>query len=316
MTDKEREAYDAYSNAVSGAAERVGPAVVRIDAHEGASRSGRKRSGGQGSGVIFDSSGRVLTNEHVVRKARSLTVTLPDGRAFPAAVEGADASVDLAVLRVPDTGHNLPVAELSNAKMRIGQLVVAVGNPFGLNSTVTAGVISALGRELPVSRSVKLTDLIQTDVPINPGNSGGPLVDARGRVVGITTAVMPFARGLGFAVPTKTVTATLARLMVRRSKDGGRLGVSVMTYPLERTIARERNLPLNSGALLLEVFAGSPASDASLRSQDVIVSIDGDPIGDVGDISRALNKTDPKQSLEIGFLRGSRLGKTKVVMSE
>jgi S1-C subfamily serine protease len=177
--------------------------------------------------------------------------------------------------------------------MRIGQLVVAVGNPFGLDSTVTAGVISALGRELPVSRSVKLTDLIQTDVPINPGNSGGPLVDARGRVVGITTAVMPFARGLGFAVPTKTVTATLARLMVRHSKEGGRLGVSVMTYPLERTIARERHLPLNSGALLLEVFPGSPASDASLRSQDVIVSIDGDPIGDtidVGDHVAAVQK--------------------------
>jgi serine protease Do len=179
---KEDEAMDAYSQAVSSAAERVGPAVVRVETAGAPTpqRRGKQRPGtpdrrgdqeqpsGQGSGVIFDSAGRVLTNEHVARGGRSLKVILPDGRTLPAAVEGADPRVDLAVLRVPDAGHTLPVAELNSAVLRVGQLVVAVGNPFGLNWTVTAGVVSALGRKLPVSPGVELTDLIQTDVPINP----------------------------------------------------------------------------------------------------------------------------------------------------
>ena len=207
---------DAYSHAVSSAAERAGPAVVRV---ESAARS-RRSPGGQGSGVIFDSAGRVLTNEHVVRGGRAITVTLTDGRTFPAAVEGSDPRTDLAVLRLPDAGRSLPVAELYSGALRAGQLVVAIGNPFGLNWTVTAGVVSALGRKLPVSPGVELTDLIQTDVPINPGNSGGPLVDAQGRVVGITTAVMPYARGVGFAVSVGTVLGALSRFREIRSHDG------------------------------------------------------------------------------------------------
>src|SRR2546422_5814628 len=247
--DSDRDVMDAYSSAVSGAAERVGPAVIRV---ETAGRNSRGRArGGQGSGVIFDSAGRVLTNEHVVRGGRSLTVGLPDGRSFPAAVEGADPRLDLAVIRLPDAGHSLPVAELFSGALRVGQLVVAVGNPFGLNWTVTAGVVSALGRRLPVSPGVELTDLIQTDVPINPGNSGGPLVDAKGRVVGIATAIMPWARGRGFAIPVSTVLGALARFREARSHDGHRLGVSGMTYLLDERIAKEHKLSQASGGLLL-----------------------------------------------------------------
>ena len=317
----ERQALDAYSQAVSSAAERVGPAVVRVETAGAKQPTGRgrgqrpndERPGGQGSGVIFDSAGRVLTNEHVVRGGRSLKVVLPDGRTLPAAVEGADPRVDLAVLRVPDAAHSLPVAELYAAPLKVGQLVVAVGNPFGLNWTVTAGVVSALGRRLPVSPGVELTDLIQTDVPINPGNSGGPLVDAQGRVVGITTAIMPYARGLGFAVPVSTALAAMARFREARTQDGHRLGVSGMTYLLDERIAREHKLSQSSGVLLLEVLPGSPAARASLRVQDVIVSIDGQSVAAATDISKRLD-TAAAEGLDVTFLRGSRLGKTKVVL--
>jgi len=318
MTTRNRDPLDAYSQAVSEAAERIGPAVVRIDAKGGKSpRSGRARPGGQGSGVIFDSTGRVLTNEHVVRGGQSLTVTLPDGRELPAAVEGADARYDLAVLRVPHSNHKFPVAELHAAPLRVGQLVVAVGNPFGLNWTVTAGVVSALGRELPVSRGVKLTELIQTDVPINPGNSGGPLVDAQGRVVGITTAVMPWARGVGFAVPVSTVLAALARFREGRKNAAqtGRLGISAATHEIEGAARRKHSLKEDSGVLVLEVVPDSAAARASLRPNDMIVSLDGRPVTSVADLSvrLAANGVDAH---EVDFLRGARLGKTHVVMGK
>ncbi len=333
MTATDPAAIDAYSRAVSGAAERVGPAVVRVEAAARNGRSRRSRGDGQGSGVIFDSAGRVLTNEHVVRPdgrpsgrgGRTLTVSLPDGRSFPAAVETADPRVDLAVLRLPDAGHpstppggglrtGLPVAELFSGGLRVGQLVVAIGNPFGLNWTVTAGVISALGRKLPVSPGVELSDLIQTDVPINPGNSGGPLVDPQGRVVGITTAIMPFARGVGFAVPVSTVLGALARFQEIRSHNGFRLGVSGTTHPLEEAIARQHSLPLRTGVLVLEVVPDSPAANASLRVSDMIVSINGRAVDTVREISSLLKRAASGDSLEVGFLRGSRLGRTKVVL--
>ena len=327
-----KEAMDAYSLAVSSSAERVGPAVVRVETAGAAppqgrpgerpgqagparpdGRGGQEVPSGQGSGVIFDSAGRVLTNEHVVRSGRSLKVILPDGRSFPAAVEGADPRLDIAVLRLPDASHSLPVAELHGGALRVGQLVVAVGNPFGLNWTVTAGVVSALGRKLPVSPGVELTDLIQTDVPINPGNSGGPLVDAQGRVVGIATAIMPWARGLGFAIPVSTVLGALARFREARSHDGHRLGVSGMTYLLDERIAKEHKLSQASGVLLLEVVPGSPAERASLRVQDIIVSIDGTAVGAATEISERLTKASA-DGMDVTFLRGSRLGRTKVVL--
>ncbi len=311
--DVEREAQDAYSRAVSGAAERVGPAVVKVESTATPKRGGPDRPTGQGSGVIFDSSGRVITNEHVVRGARSLTIVLPDGRSLPAAVEGSDAKVDLAVLRLPDAGHTLPVAELFGGPLRVGQLVVAIGNPYGLSWTVTAGVVSAVGRELPVAPGVHLRDLIQTDVPINPGNSGGPLVDAQGRVVGITTAIIPYARGVGFAIPASTVFSALARFREMRAHDGFRLGISGMAYALDEGIARQHKLSQADGVLVLEVVPGSPASAASLRPQDIIVAVAGGVVTTLADISAALAKA-AGDGIQISFLRGSRLGKTKVVL--
>ena len=313
MIDQEKEAQDAYSRAVSGAAERAGPAVVKVQSAN-SQRGGRQRPSGQGSGVIFDSSGRVITNEHVVRGARSLSVTLPDGRTLPAAVEGSDPALDLAVLRLPDAGHSLPVAQLHSGPVRVGQLVVAIGNPYGLSFSVTAGVISALGRELPVSPGFNLRELIQTDVPINPGNSGGPLVDAQGRVVGITTAIIPYARGVGFAVPTATVFSALARFREMRAHEHFKLGISAIGYELDEHIVREHKLAQPSGVLVLEAVPGSPAADASLRPQDIIVTVNGAAVSSAAEISAAFAKVARGEAIEVSFIRGSRLGKTRVML--
>jgi serine protease Do len=286
----EQKALDAYSQAVTSAAERVGPAVVKVEPS--------RRRQGIGSGVIFDSSGRILTNEHVVRGARSVTVTLADGRRLPAAVVGADPTVDIAVLQVPM--KDLPVAELYTGSLKVGQLVVAIGNPYGLSWTVTAGVVSALGRDLPLGGSLVLHDVMQTDVPINPGNSGGPLVDAQGRAVGITTAVMPFARGVGFAVPMSTVLAALARFQEMRHQDGVRLGI--------------RAAAIEGGVLVLEVEVDSPAARASLRVQDVIVAVNGRGVGSAVQLAEALKRVPTGQTVELTFLRQGRKGRTTVII--
>src|SRR5437773_9863128 len=188
--EREGQVLDAYSNAVIGAGERVGPAVVRIGIEREGDQLVRTVFGGSlGSGFIFASDGQILTNAHVVANARRIRVTLADGRTFDASLVGSEPDVDIALLRIG--ADHLPVAELGRGSLRVGQLVIAVGNPYGLNWTVTAGVVSALGRTLQAPGTRKMTDLIQTDTSINPGNSGGPLVDSSGRVVGITTAMMP-----------------------------------------------------------------------------------------------------------------------------
>src|SRR5256714_11204513 len=240
---RDAQALDAYSNAVTGAAERVGPAVVRIDIEREGGRIARTVfGGGLGSGFIFASDGQILTNAHVVANARRIRVTLADGRTFDAGLVGKDSEVDVALLRIG--ADRLPVAELGRVPLRVGQLVIAVGNPYGLNWTVTAGVISALGRTLEAPGMRKMTNLIQTDTSINPGNSGGPLVDSAGRVVGITTAMLPMAQGLGFSVPLDTVKSVIARISQKRAAAtaGIFLGVGGVGVPLDA--CWQRNLHL------------------------------------------------------------------------
>src|SRR5215472_3796922 len=230
--EQDAQALDAYSRAVTGSAERVGPAVVRIDIErEGGFFARSPFGGGVGSGFIFASDGQILTNAHVVAQARRIRVTLADGRTFDAGLVGSDSNVDVAILRIG--ADRLPVAELGRTPLKVGQLVIAVGNPYGLNWTVTAGVVSALGRALQGPGTQKMTDLIQTDTSINPGNSGGPLVDSSGRVVGITTAMMPMAQGLGFSIPLETIKSALARIYARREAPpaGILLGVGGMRVP-------------------------------------------------------------------------------------
>src|SRR5437764_8535226 len=244
--EKDAGALDAYSYAVTTAAERVGPAVVRIDIDRDGRRVGPfnipEFSGGIGSGFIFASDGQILTNAHVVAGARRIQVTLADGRKIDAGLVGNDPEVDVAVLRIG--ADHLPVAELGRAPLRVGQLVIAVGNPYGLNWTVTAGVVSALGRTLDVPGTRKMTNLIQTDTPINPGNSGGPLVDSFGRVVGITTAMMPLAQGLGFSVPLDTVKATIAQINKKREArpEGVSLGVGGIRIKIDPAVQKSLQL--------------------------------------------------------------------------
>jgi S1-C subfamily serine protease len=323
---------DAYSLAVSGAAERVGPAVVKVELSADASRAqpSRRGRGGRpsprrpdndgfqaaGSGVIYDSHGRIITNAHVVSAAggAGLSVVLSDGRRFTAAVEFSDPAVDIAVLRVA-APVALPVAEIVSAPVKVGQLVVAIGNPFGLSWTVTAGVVSATGRSLPMGPGQQLTDLIQTDTPINPGNSGGPLVDAHGRVVGITTAVMPYARGLGFAVPTATVLGAIARYRERLDASGRpRFGVSGMVTAVDAKLAERVGLREAKGVLLVEVQPDSPAERASLRALDIILRIGDAPIMTVEALKQRIDALPEGRSTEVTFIRGGTIRKTHVVM--
>ncbi len=314
-------AMDAYSHAVTTAAERVGPAVVRIDIDRGGSRARRGRStpspeygGGIGSGFIFASDGQILTNAHVIDHARRIRVTLADGRKFDAGLMGKDPDVDVAVLRIG--ANHLPVAELGRGSLRVGQLVIAVGNPYGLNWTVTAGVVSALGRTLDVPGTRKMVNLIQTDTSINPGNSGGPLVDSSGRVVGITTAMMPMAQGLGFSVPLDTMKSVIARISQKRAAAtaGISLGVGGVRVPLDAALQRNLHLVQQFGMQVLEIRSDGPADQAELKRLDVIVSADSEIVTEPRDLQRIVQRHQPGEKVVIGFIRDGRLRKVSAVL--
>ncbi|GHO42738.1 S1C family serine protease [Ktedonospora formicarum] len=317
--EKDALALDAYSHAVTTAAERVGPAVVRIDVEH---QSRRYRSsgyppelrGGIGSGFIFASDGQILTNAHVIEHARHIKVTLADGRTFDAGLMGSDPAVDVAILRIG--ADHLPVAELGRTPLRVGQLVIAVGNPYGLNWTVTAGVVSALQRTLQAPGAPKMTNLIQTDTSINPGNSGGPLVDSAGHVVGITTAMMPMAQGLGFSVPLDTVKGVVAKVMAQRSEAsrGVSLGVGGMRVVLDEALRQRLQLSQQWGMQILELRSSGPAEQAQLKRLDIILSADGEPVTEARDLQRLLRSRQAGEKVAIGFLRGGVTRKVTVVL--
>jgi S1-C subfamily serine protease len=273
---------DPYSAQIVNAYERVGPTVVHVLALR---QDGRPR--GQGSGVIFTPDGYVLTNAHVVAGASRLRASFTDGQTFDAMLVGEDAITDTAVLRLSANG--LPFAELgSSATLRVGQLVAAIGNPLGFQCTVTAGIVSALGRTLRTPSGRNLDSVIQTDAPLNPGNSGGPLVSGAGRVVGINTATIAPAQGICFAIGIDTAVWVATRLMrdgrVRRS----RLGLGGQTVPIDTRLRRFHALPQASGVLVLEVIPDAPAARADLQKGDLIVAFDNEPVAGVDDLHRAL----------------------------
>lgn len=311
---REAEALDAYSLLVNFAAERVGPAVVKIETKVAHAR-GKDRGQGQGSGVIFRRDGQILTNAHVVEGARAVRVVLADGRQFEAGVLGTDRAHDIAEIRIG--ARNLPVAELSERPLKVGQLVVAVGNPFGLGWTVTSGVVSALNRELPNPRGGKLTDLIQTDAPINPGSSGGPLVDSQGRIVGITTAIVPFAQGLGFAVPTSTALRILGKFIVpERSTSALSLGLGGTQTNIAEWIVTRNRLPNKEGVLVLEIKPDSPAAKASLKLNDVIVDVNGKAVRTPQEMAKELEQFKGGDTVSVGFLRESTKRKVTVTLND
>src|ERR1700674_3458692 len=280
---EDRALLDAYSRAVIDVVDRVGPAVVRIDM---ISSDGAR--GGSGSGVIGAPDGLVLTNSHVVNGAPRLSVTTVDGRTLNARVVGNDPDTDLALLRL-DAAVTLPVATLGDSKrLRRGQLVIAIGNPLGFESTVTTGVVSALGRSLRASNGRLIDDLIQTDAALNPGNSGGPLVSSSGQVVGINTAVIMGAQGICFAVAANTASFVLGQLVrhgrVRRSF----IGVAAQQTAIPRRLWLAAGLTQDSGVIVAAVEPTSPAAQAGLVDGDIIVSLDGHPVTGADDLIRLL----------------------------
>ena len=299
---------DAYSRAVVHAAERVSPSVVKIDVTQTvSSRRGQKEAHGGGSGFIFTPDGLILTNSHVVHAAARIAVSLNDGRQFSGSVIGDDPATDLAVIRID--GPGLVAAPLGDSQqLRVGQLVIAIGNPYGFQYTVTAGVVSALGRSLRSQSGRLIDDVVQTDAALNPGNSGGPLVTSDGKVVGVNTATIMLAQGLCFAIGINTAKFVATRLLrdgrIRRSY----IGVVAQTTPLNRRLVRFHDLSLESGVVVLSVENGSPAAGAGLRSGDVIIALGGRPVAGIDDLHRLLTEFPAGQPINVTLLRGT--GKT------
>jgi S1-C subfamily serine protease len=309
---------DAYSRAVTGAVERVSPSVVNIEVHQsaGRTRSGepRERRGG-GSGFVFTPDGLILTNSHVVHDARRIEVTVADGRSMPATAIGDDPASDLAVVRVDEPG--LAAAALGDSQqLRVGQVVLAIGNPFGFQSTVTAGVVSALGRSLRSYSGRLIDDVIQTDAALNPGNSGGPLVDSAGRVVGVNTATILPAQGICFAIGINTAKFVASRLLrdgrIRRSY----IGVSAQTVPIHRRVVRFYDLPKESGVVVLSSAENSPAQRAGVHEGDVIVALEGHPVAGVDDLHRVLTEVRVGVGCSLTVLRHTEKLELKVVPEE
>jgi S1-C subfamily serine protease len=277
---------DAYSRTVTGVAEKVGPAVVNIRTRS-VRRQGPDDSGGSGSGFAITPDGFILTNSHVVHGAECLEVTLSDGRKLSANPVGEDPETDLAVIRV--NAAHLVHARLGNAKaIRVGQIAIAIGSPFGFQHTVTAGVVSALGRSMRSQSGRLIDNVIQTDAALNPGNSGGPLVNSRGEVIGVNTAIILPAQGICFAIASSTAEFVAAWLIKEGRIRRSRIGVIGQTVPIHRRVVRFHHLSAEQGVLVAGIEPGSPASRAGMREGDVIVAFNGESVSGIDELHRHL----------------------------
>ena len=295
---------DAYSRAVTEVVDRVGPTVARVDVW----RRGKPHRAGSGSGVIVAPDGFALTNSHVVGGTSRVELTTVDGRSLGAHVVGDDPDTDLALVRI-DSAATLPAAVLGDSKqLKRGQLVVAIGNPLGFESTVTTGVVSALGRSLRAQSGRLIEDVIQTDAALNPGNSGGPLVSSRGEVVGINTAVILGAQGICFAVAANTASFVLGELVRHGRVRRAYIGISAQQSPIPRRLQLAAGLAQASAAMIGSVEPSSPAATAGLMSGDLIVGLDGVPITGADDLIRTLTGERIGRVVEIEVLR---LGKRR-----
>ena len=302
---------DAYSRAVTGVAEAVGPAVVRLDVkrrirgRDARGREAAQEVGGSGSGFIFTPDGLIATNSHVVSGATGIGVTLNDGQVLEASLIGDDPDTDLAVVRV--AGHKLPAVPLGESRsLRVGQLAVAIGNPYGFQCSVTAGVVSALGRSLRSQNGRLMDDVIQTDAALNPGNSGGPLVSSRGEVVGVNTAVILPAQGICFATAIDTAKVTIAQLLrhgrVRRAK----LGIAGQNIVLPRRMVRHYRLERDGAVQAASIERGGPASRAGFEQGDIIVGFAGQPVAGFDDLHRLLTEEKLGARVAVTVLRRGR----------
>ncbi len=289
---------DAYSNAVVRAVERVSPSVAYIEAERNAMKGGTAT----GSGFLFTPDGYLLTNSHVVHDNTSLRVSLPDGRRFKAELVGDDPRSDLAVIRID--GTDLIATHLGRSSdLKAGQLVVAIGNPFGFQHTVTAGVVSALGRTLPTAGGRQIEDVIQTDAALNPGNSGGPLVNSSGEVIGVNTATLSQAQGLCFAIAIDTARFVAMSLIKNGKVRRSYIGISGCTVNLPRKVVRHYHLINETGVLVQAVEPGSPSSKAGVVVGDVLLAIDNRPVGGVDDMVRCLTHERIGKECSVTILR-------------
>jgi S1-C subfamily serine protease len=311
---------DAYSQAVTTAAAKVSPSVVNIDMRQarGAVRPSRRPQqeiGGSGSGFIFTPDGFVLTNSHVVHGASRIDAVLTDGSRYQAELIGDDPDTDLSVVRI--SAPSLVPAILGSSKhAKVGQLVIAIGNPFGFQCTVTTGVISALGRSLRSISGRLIDNIIQTDAALNPGNSGGPLINARGEVVGVNTALILPAQGICFAIGIDTAKFVAGRLIRDGKIRRGFIGVAGQNITLPRRVVRFHNLPAETGIFVISLEPGSPAQRSGLQEGDVILSYDGHPTAGIDDLHKLLTEGKVGVASPLTVLRGTERKNLQIVAEE
>jgi S1-C subfamily serine protease len=289
---------DAYSQTVAAAVSRVASAVVNIRVLNG------ERGQGSGSGFIIARDGFILTNSHVVHGARELEVTLHDARTFPAQLIGTDPETDLGIIRIdaPDLQH---VRIADSSRLRVGQVAVAIGSPYGFQQTVTAGIVSALGRSMRAESGRLMDDIIQTDAALNPGNSGGPLINSAGEVIGVNTAVILPAQGICFAIASNTAQFVAAWLIKEQRIRRSSIGVAGQNVPLHMRVVRFHKLPVDRGVQIAEIEPGSPADIAGLKSGDTIVGFKGNPIATIDDLHKRLVASEIGVPSPLMILRGT-----------
>ncbi len=303
----ELEALDAYSRTIIGAVNQTGPAVVSIKVESG--------RGGEGSGVLVTPDGYLLTNEHVVRRAGRVSVTFIDGHSAAAEVHGSDVATDLAVLRA--RGNDLPYAVIAEqVALRPGQLVIAIGNPLGFEATVTAGVVSALGRSMRSRDGRLIEGVVQHTAPLNPGNSGGPLTDSASRVVGINTAIIASAQGIGFAVPSNTAHWVFTEMLTHGRVRRGYLGIAGRDRPLDRRLVRALDLRTSVAIEAMKVEPDGPAGAAGLQVGDMIIGAGGEALGGLDGLHRLLSRWPRGTPLSVQALRGRRLIGVEILPAE
>jgi S1-C subfamily serine protease len=321
VSNDQDEELDSYSKTVTSVAEKVSPSVVHIKIIKKNKVSDRRgnvtehEDSGSGSGFIISSDGYVITNCHVVKDAIKIEIAIQDGREFEAELIGMDPFTDVAVLKIH--GENLSTISFGNSEtLRVGQLVIAIGNPYGFQYSVTAGVVSALGRTLRSTNGRLIDNVIQTDAALNPGNSGGPLVSAGGRVIGINTAIIPSAQGICFAVGSSTAEYVVGKIMLQGKVRRGYLGIAGQVFPLPLRIINYNKLSVRSGVFIQQVEPGTPGEGAGLKPGDIIVGFDRKPVANINDLHKLLDEERISKPSSIGFLRKGYYNETSVIPDE
>jgi S1-C subfamily serine protease len=310
------ELLDAYSRTVTSVAEQVSASVVKLEVQgppqetqrgreRGPRRPPEQQGMGSGSGFVVTPDGYVLTNSHVVSGAKRITVALLGGERVSASLVGDDPDTDLAVVRI-DAPHLTALSFADSSALRVGQIAIAVGNPYGFDTTVTAGVVSALGRSLRTQSGHLVDDVIQTDAALNPGNSGGPLVDSQGRVIGVNTAMIMPAQGICFAIASNLASFVMSKLIHEGRIRRAYLGVAGQNVPLHRRVVRYHDLPHESGVFVVQVEPNSPAAQAGLRDGDLIVAFGDKPIAGIDDLHKLLTEEQAGVGASLTVIRGSR----------